>query len=313
MLEAKDIRVRYEDGWELQADFCLAAGSWTSIVGPSGSGKSTLVQAIAGFVPLASGTIIRDGTAIHNLRPADRKISYVFQNQSLFDHLSVVENLLLAVHDLDVPKSRKMDLVKNNITRLQIEPILLNRFPRSLSGGERARIVVARALMRGHKWLILDESFAALDEILRFEIQCWIESLMIKGEFSVVSVTHQLQDARLFSDRVLQIAKGRIVCDGIALNERHSQIENPDGSMTFLGPLEYALGPSMGSTLASQSNNAAIGWESIQLKRPFLAQVGGQWVLRERGKLTLLYFNEKPASLPLTVFINRNAATVTSG
>jgi thiamine transport system ATP-binding protein len=305
MLEARNIRICYEDGWELQADFCLAAGTWTSIVGPSGSGKSTLVQAIAGFVPLASGSIIRDGTAIHALRPAERKISYVFQNQSLFDHLSVLENLLLAVHDLDVPKSQKMALVNDLVTRIKIDPVLLNRLPGSLSGGERARVVVARALMRGHKWLILDESFAALDEILRFEIQCWIESLMIDGELSVVSVTHQLQDARLFSDRVLQVEKGRIVFDGVSLNERHSQIESSDGSITFLGPTDYAIGP------AIESDNA--GWHVIHLKRPFLAQIGGQWLWRERGKRTLLYFNEKPGSLPLTVFINRMAVAVTNG
>lgn len=307
MLEVRRIAVRYDDGWELLADFRLASNSWTSIVGPSGSGKSTLVQAIAGFVPLQSGSIIRDGVEIQSLRAADRKISYVFQNQSLFDHLSVVQNLLLAVHDLNAPKSKKIALVHELMGRIKLNTALLDRYPGALSGGERARVVVARALMRGHKWLILDESFAALDEGLRFEIQCWIESLMMDGELSVVSVTHQLQDARLFSHRVLQIEKGRIVFDGMTLPERDSQLENPDGSMFFVGSQDFTLELPQGSQMGSGSKH----WQAMHLNAPFVAQVGGQWFLRDRGKRTLLAFSQKPADLPSTVYIRRDS-TVTS-
>ena len=136
---------------------------------------------------------------------------------------------------------------------------------------------------------------------------------MIEGELSVVNVTHQLQDARLFSDRVLQIEKGRIVFDGASLNERHSQIENPDGSLTFLGPKEYAIDMTVGSDSASPGNSVIANWLAIPLRRPFLVQIGGQWILRERGKRTLLYFNEEPGNLPLIVFINPVGASVTSG
>ena len=322
MLDVQDILVDYGGTWALRASCSFGTQTWTSVLGPSGAGKTTLVQALAGFVPLRTGRILRDGHVISTLPPAKRGFGYVFQHDNLFEHLSVQQNLLLATHDDPAPRSSRLARVTAVVERLDLPAAYLAKRPGDLSGGERARIAVARALVRGHRWLILDEAFGALDEPLRLSIQSWIESLILGDEsLSVISLTHQVREAHLFSDRILVIEGGRITFDGstdgsvddtrsravtgappakrtlASLDERWSWLDGRVVSENGRGSSAIPLAPGEWRWDAPPAM-AGQRWTQVVLKRPRLISTAGGYVLRDRGTGTML--RSPDAAKPLT-------------
>lgn len=202
-LRIEGLRITQDD-FTLAADWALAAGARVAVIGPSGAGKSTLLNAIAGFLPLTSGRILWDGARIDSLAPGQRPISILFQDQNLFPHLTVAQNLGLGLD----PALRRVDwqAVERVLDRVGLAG-LGARKPAQLSGGQQSRAALARALLRARPILLLDEPFAALGPALKSEMLDLVAELA--GAALVLMVTHDPGDARHFAHQTVLVAEGR--------------------------------------------------------------------------------------------------------
>ncbi len=197
MLEVEDIHFVYSNeggGATIRANFTVAAGRTAALMGASGSGKSTLLNLIAGFLVPGHGDLRFDGKSLLGIKPAARPLTYLFQANNLFPHLSVRQNLAIGLH----PGMRLSD-AQNDAVEQALEWVSLRAFatrkPPSLSGGQQQRVALARCLARNRPLLLLDEPFSGLDDALRSEILSLIVSLQKTRPMTVLVTTHRQQDA----------------------------------------------------------------------------------------------------------------------
>ena len=205
MLTLEDVVLAQGD-FRLTADLGLAPGL-TAVIGPSGGGKSTLLAAIAGFLQPARGTMRWNGVAITDEAPGDRPVTMLFQDNNLFPHLSVAQNVGLALAPrlrLTVAQSLAVDAVLAEVGLAGLG----DRKPRALSGGQQGRAALARALLADRPVVLLDEAFAALGPALRREMLTLVRDRLAARGRTVVVVTHDPQDARDFADRIVLVADG---------------------------------------------------------------------------------------------------------
>jgi ABC-type Fe3+/spermidine/putrescine transport system ATPase subunit len=200
-------------GWNAEFSFDVAQGSWVSLVGPSGAGKTTLLELMAGFERAETGGLFFGRENILEKPVHKRLLAYVFQQNALFPSLTAFDNLLLALHDSDLSRADKRDSVLRMAKRVGMGHRLSHK-PGELSGGELARMNLARALLRPAKMLLLDEPFAALDTALRREMNGLVRELHGEKSLTTFCVTHHPEDAFLFADHVMVFARGKIVAQG---------------------------------------------------------------------------------------------------
>jgi molybdate transport system ATP-binding protein len=210
-----ELRVAAEKSFgsfHLDVDFTVK-GERIGIFGPSGSGKSTLVGLIAGLSRPDKGIVILDGEALFdsasrmNVRPQHRRMGMVFQRPSLFPHLSVKGNLLYGYRRC-AARHRKIsfdDVVKV----LQIDR-LLDRGVKFLSGGEKQRVAIGRAVLGNPRLLLLDEPLSALDDGLKFQIVPFLKDVCETFSIPYLFISHSLLEMRIMTDQVLNIVDGRI-------------------------------------------------------------------------------------------------------
>jgi thiamine transport system ATP-binding protein len=195
-------------GFTLTADWQADPGQRLAIIGPSGAGKSTLLMAIAGFQPLQSGRILWMGTDLAPLTPAQRPVSILFQDQNLFPHLTLGQNLGLALS----PRLRVSALHHSRIdavlTRLGLAGMGQRR-PGDLSGGQQGRAALARALLQDRPILLLDEPFGALGPALKTDLLMLVRDLAVETQKLVLMVSHDPADARRFADATVLVASGQ--------------------------------------------------------------------------------------------------------
>ncbi|WP_371170926.1 ATP-binding cassette domain-containing protein [Aliiroseovarius sp. 2305UL8-7] len=188
----------------LSADIQIERGQRVAILGPSGAGKSTLLAAIAGFQSLSSGTVSWDGMAM-SPDPAVRPISMVFQDNNLFPHLTVAQNVGLGVRP-----NLKLSVFENSLVDAALSRVGLAdmgaRKPSQLSGGQIARVALARVLLRNRPLLLLDEPFSALGPALRAEMLTLVRDLAAETDATLLMVSHNPQDAQLIADQVVLVA-----------------------------------------------------------------------------------------------------------
>ncbi|VTM18576.1 Thiamine import ATP-binding protein ThiQ [Raoultella terrigena] len=168
MLKLNDVTWLYQ---HLPMRFTLSVqrGERIAVLGPSGAGKSTLLNLIAGFLPPASGSIVIDGEPHTATPPARRPVSMLFQENNLFNHLTIRQNIGLGMHPgLKLSAGQNASLLA--IAEQMGIDSLLERLPGELSGGQRQRAALARCLVREQPVLLLDEPFSALDPALRQEM-----------------------------------------------------------------------------------------------------------------------------------------------
>ena len=198
-----------DDTLPMSFDLQVAAGERIAIVGPSGAGKSTLLNLIAGFVLPTQGNIWLNGENHTQSAPYERPVSMLFQENNLFPHLTVQQNLALGL---------KTSLKLTALEQDQIEQVadavgltsFLSRLPNSLSGGQKQRVALARCLLRAKPILLLDEPFSALDPELRLEMLNLIDELCHSKNLTLLLVTHQPSELTGKVDRMLRIENGRI-------------------------------------------------------------------------------------------------------
>ena len=170
-------------------------GERLAIIGESGAGKSTLLNLIAGFETPASGQILLNDCDHTQTQPAERPVSMLFQDNNLFPHLTVAQNIGLALAPSLSLNATQQQQVREIAEKMGIEP-LLSRRADQLSGGQKQRVALARTLLRNKPILLLDEPFSALDPIRRHELQQFILDICIERNLTFLMVTHQLEDQR---------------------------------------------------------------------------------------------------------------------
>src|SRR2546423_9672290 len=184
-------------------------GEFLVFLGPSGSGKTTLLRMIAGLEAPTSGEILIGGRVVNDLSPRERRIAVVSQSYALYPHLSVYKNLAFPLKAQKVKKELHKQKVEWGAALLGIGA-LLERKPRELSGGERHRVALARAIVREPAVFLLDEPLGNLDPTLRSELRAELLELHRALGVTVVYVTHDQVEAMTMGQRIAVLAAGRL-------------------------------------------------------------------------------------------------------
>ena len=193
--------------------FDCKEGEFLSIIGPAGAGKSTILKMIAGIERPTSGTIYFNGKPVNEMPPQQRNVAMAFETYNLYSHFSVYENIAFP---LTTPEMKKT--LTREEERRRVEEIadflgiqkLLDRKPAQLSGGEKQRVSLARAMIRKAQVYLLDEPIAHLDARLKFSTQKSLKRMSRNMGTAIIYVTHDYREALGLSDRVAVLRKGRI-------------------------------------------------------------------------------------------------------
>ena len=215
------IRKVYPNGYEALSEVSLtipSAPQFISLLGPSGCGKSTLLRIIAGLEKPSGGLIdwpTSDYDAIGNPMPS---VGFVFQEPTLMPWATVFENVYLPFRIARKPRKAARDTIMDALTMVNLQDFAQS-YPRELSGGMKMRVSIARALATRPQVLLMDEPFAALDEITRHRLNDDLLTLWQSARTTVIFVTHSVYESVYLSDRIVTMAArpGRIVSD-IAIN-----------------------------------------------------------------------------------------------
>ena len=208
MLKLTDITWLYHH-LPMRFSLTVERGEQVAILGPSGAGKSTLLNLIAGFLAPASGTMMIGGEDHTRTPPSRRPVSMLFQENNLFSHLTVAQNIGLGLNPglkLNAAQQEKM----HAIARQMGIDNLMARLPGELSGGQRQRVALARCLVREQPILLLDEPLGALDALTRLDMQNLIEKLWTEQGFTAILVTHDVSEAVQLADRIILLDRGHI-------------------------------------------------------------------------------------------------------
>lgn len=218
LLETRNIVKKYGnrtvvDGVSLQ----VKTGAVVGLLGPNGAGKTTSFYSIAGFIRPESGDIILDGEPITNLpihKRALKGISYLPQEPSVFKKLTVEENVRIILEPLGVPKREIEQRIDQLITDLNLDHLRKNK-GHGLSGGERRRVEIMRALAIQPKFILLDEPFAGIDPLAVHDLQKLIRSLKDKGLGILIS-DHNVRETLQVCDFAYIMNAGQILTSGVA-------------------------------------------------------------------------------------------------
>ena len=187
----------------------IAQGEFLTLLGPSGCGKTTTLRMIAGFENASGGTIMVQGERVEDKEPFQRDVNTVFQNYSLFPHMTVYQNVAYGLTIKKVPKGEIRERVDEMLALVQMNGYE-KRKPDELSGGQKQRVAIARALINRPRVLLLDEPLGALDLKLRKQMQIELKRLQRKLGITFVYVTHDQEEAMTMSDRIAVMKDGVI-------------------------------------------------------------------------------------------------------
>jgi multiple sugar transport system ATP-binding protein len=198
-------------------DVDIAEGELLVLLGPSGSGKSTTLALIAGLEDSDSGSIYFGGRDVTRVPPEDRDVSVVFQNYSLYPHMSVRANITFPLRLKKAPKAVIEERLHDVTTMLGIDQLLKRKIT-ELSGGQRQRVAIAKALMKRPTAFLLDEPFSALDAVVRRQLRSELLQLHLRLGTTMVFVTHDQDEAMTIADRIALMRDGRIEQIGAPLD-----------------------------------------------------------------------------------------------
>ena len=201
--------------FDLQADFSVSAGTILAVVGPNGAGKSTLLGALAGTLPLAAGQISLAGRCLADvnggvhLPPEERRVGIVFQDQLLFPHLRAVDNVAFGLQASGMTRTAAREVAAGWLERLGVGE-LADRRPSALSGGQAARVALARTLAPAPQLVLLDEPLAALDVPGRATLRTALREHLSGFHAPSLLVTHDPVEALVIADEIIVLEAGRV-------------------------------------------------------------------------------------------------------
>ena len=212
LLQLERVEKRYDNGTlALQGvDLAIGAREFVSFLGPSGCGKSTALKMIAGLLEVTSGRIKwADSSTDHA-----KDISFVFQEPTLMPWTKVFENVWLPLRLKGIARAQAQPQVDAVLAKVGLSQFA-NVYPRELSGGMKMRVSIARAMVTQPRLLLMDEPFAALDEMTRFKLNNDTLALWTAQQFTTIFVTHSVYESVYLSNRIIVMAArpGRVIAD----------------------------------------------------------------------------------------------------
>ncbi|MFQ5587878.1 MAG: LPS export ABC transporter ATP-binding protein [Nitrospiria bacterium] len=233
MLEASGLEKIYNGRKVVRnVGLCVNRGEVVGLLGPNGAGKTTTFYMIVGLTPPSRGSISVNGEEITGMpmyKRARQGVSYLPQESSIFRKLSVEENILIVLETLDLSPSERDARLKDLLSELSIAHLAKNK-AYTLSGGERRRLEITRALVISPQFILLDEPFAGIDPIIVLELQKVIRHLRQKG-IGVLITDHNVQETLAITDRAYIIHDGKILISGTP----DEIASNPEARTLYLG------------------------------------------------------------------------------
>jgi len=238
----------------------VAPSEFVTLLGPSGSGKTTLLRMIGGFLSPDSGRILIDGNDVVDTPVERRPTAMLFQQLSLWPHLSVARNISFGLELRRRPKSEIATRVAELLSVVGLSDFQ-NRLPSQLSGGQQQRVALARALALEPRILLLDEPFSALDTKLRIELRTFVRKLQREVGTTTILVTHDQEEALELSDRIVVLREGRVV----QIGEPTEIYDSPRTGFVaeFLGSMSFFSGSLVAGGIRLKSGDV------IPVEQPF--------------------------------------------
>ena len=276
-------------------DLTVQEGEFCVFVGPSGCGKSTLLRIIAGLEDATAGEVAIDGHRVNEVPPAKREIAMVFQSYALYPHLTVRDNMGLALKQAGVSRAEITASVDRAADMLALGP-LLDRRPAELSGGQRQRVAIGRAIVRRPKLFLFDEPLSNLDAALRVATRIEIARLHRQLGATMIYVTHDQVEAMTLADRIVVLRAGKVEQVGAPM-----ELYN-DPANTFVAG--FIGSPQMNflkaGALGMRSDTMGVRPEHIAISREAGQIEGTVSHVEKLGGETLVYVNTAAQGL-LTV------------
>ena len=241
MIEIRSVSRRYP-GAEILKDisFKLDKGESLSIIGPSGCGKTTILYMIAGLIPASSGTISLNGREI---KEPDPGTAFILQDYGLLPWKTVIENVSLGMKIKKYPREKASAVSEKILKDLGIYTHK-DKYPATLSGGEKQRVAIARALSTEPEILLMDEPFSSLDTLTREKLQQTIYDIHEKRSLTLITVTHSIEEAVFLGDTILVMngKPGRVISAVNNSSRRKKDFRNSKDFYSICGTIRGMIG-----------------------------------------------------------------------
>lgn len=205
----KNLFLNYEDFKIDIPQFEISDTGVTALCGPSGSGKTTIVRTLLGLEDCPNLIWDFKGVDLAKLPPGERRVGVVFQTYDLFPHLSGMQNVLFAARARDISTQKTRERIEELSEDLKTKGFM-SKIAAVLSGGEKQRIALMRAIIGEPRILFLDEPFTALDAELKTEARNMVKKVIKKYNIPVLFITHDDEDLKILADRILRLQNGRL-------------------------------------------------------------------------------------------------------
>ena len=293
----------------------VADGEFCVFVGPSGCGKSTLLRMIAGLEDCSGGEVLIDGKRVNEIAPAQRELAMVFQSYALYPHLTVRDNMGLALKQAGITKPDILAATDRAAGMLALEP-LMHRRPAELSGGQRQRVAIGRAIVRTPKLFLFDEPLSNLDAALRVATRIEIARLHRDLGATMIYVTHDQIEAMTLAHRIVVLRAGRVEQVGAPME----LYNNPANTFVagFIGSpqMNFLVAGALGmrsETMGVRPEHLGLARDSGQMAGTVshIEKLGGETLVyaqvEAQGLLTVRLFGEHDYTVGETVHITPDA------